>query len=282
MEEAEMCEDSGNVHWLGGPGSLQPATVGAEMAAISSLHGEFVVPAGFCLPMTFCPRWDDTAGLEAVLRAAVSRFPRGDAGSAPSLRVRASVGLDQRAPRMRLPRAPSFHNVGEDALVEAVMESAAPFLSARRRGQVEPGCVPSRVVVVVQRFERPRAWISASFDPEAAGRVVVLRAGWGLREDDDVADLLVIDGATRAVVGGQVADKRRMTIDAEGGGVRETEVQAELRETPCLDGRTAREIASRTLELVSVLPTPVRLELELTKGRLHLLGVPSLNAATES
>ncbi|MET8005474.1 PEP/pyruvate-binding domain-containing protein [Nonomuraea glycinis] len=274
-----MCEVGDNVYWLGGVGAQKSAVVGAEMAFISSLRGRFLVPAGFCFVMSPDLRWDDSVRLEVVLNRALADFPGRDTGSGLGLRVRASVEVRQHRPDVHLPRAPSFHNVGEGALVEAAMESAAPFLSPRRWGAAGSAGVPPRVVVAVQRFVPPQAWISASFDPDGIDQAVVLCAGWGLKEDDEVADVLVIDGATREVIGKHVADKRRMTVGAQGGGVREVEVQAELREVPCLDDRMAREIANRVIELVGEVRSPVRLELELTGGQLHLLGVPSLNAA---
>ncbi|MDH2427204.1 hypothetical protein [Sphaerisporangium sp. TRM90804] len=263
----------GAVHWLGGPRPLDPRVVGPEAAFLGALPPSFGVPSGFCLSVAPVAGWAGSDRPLALVRRALAAWPAPAPGPLDGFRVRALAVAPHREGGPRPPRALSFHNVDRDAVAEAVIECAGPFL----RWRAGPGGPSVPVAVLVQSFRAPEVWMVASADCRpGADTPVTMRAAWGLRErDDTAADLFVVERDGPRTAHAEAGVKSRMTVPT-AGGVHEVEVPARLREVPCLQDWQVRRAAGVVLAVGRRLRGAVRVELEWNGDDLRVVGVPSL------
>jgi rifampicin phosphotransferase len=264
---------SEGIYWLGDPASRDPAIVGEAVACLSQLAGRDYVPPAFCLtapPHEVTPDGSLGAGAAAIARmyqrlASVSGQPD------PPALVRSALVGDE--PPSWAPMPWTFFNVaGLEALLEAVTECVAPYVSERARAYRAARSHAAgdvMLAVLVQRFIAADVCSSVA----AGGGAVTIRSRWGLCEElaggDGWDTIALLDGGL-TVAGQAVADKRRMAVPGDGG-VLEVDVPAAKRTVPCLDEAQARRLAQLVMAVERRAGCPVEAEVAWRDGRMYLL-----------
>jgi pyruvate phosphate dikinase-like enzyme len=266
------------VHWLGSADTDQ-ATVGEEIACLSRLSRDHVVPPAFCLTAPVLEVLAD-GSLESD-GAVISEAYR------TLLASETDTGVDLRSCLVR-PDLPvvtwvsqpwSFRNVvGAEGVIAGVTECLAPYASARARAYRQrygADHAPPTLAILVARFVEPNiSTLVWSYRSLSGTHAVLVTANWGIAEslaDPAVSpDRYLVRRSDLALLASHVGDKRVMVVP-EAGGVTAVPVPHRLRDRRCLEGFQVSAMAGISLDVERFMGGPVQVEMAQQDGVIHVL-----------
>jgi pyruvate,water dikinase len=264
-------------YWLGDPATRDAAIVSEPVACLGRLSDlADYLPVAFCLtapPVEAQPDGSLGAG-EAVIAEMYAQLATVAGQPDPAVVVRSAlVGSSRPAPSW-IPAPWTFVNVaGAEALCEAVTECVAPYVSDRARAyRAARSSCPAEVMlaVVIQRFIA--ADVCSNVVIGADSEDVMIRSRWGLGDLTGAGgwDTTVLRRSDLAVLQRTTADKRRMTVAADGGVI-QVDVPPAKQQAACLADVQARQLAELAAGIQQRVGGPVEAEVALQEGRMYLL-----------
>ena len=236
--------------------STDPASLEAASIRIHDLFAEARIPADIAV----------------AIRSAYAELPNPQSlipDTHPPVAVRSSATAEDLPEASFAGQQETFLNVnGADAVLEATVKCWASLwtvraIAYRARQGIPPESVTLAVVVQLL-VPAVAAGILFTADPVTGRRdQVVISAAWGLGEAIVgglvTPDSLTVDKATGRVLERQTADKRVMTVRADGG-THEQPVPEHLRRAPVLDDAAAAELAQLAVQIENLYGMPMDIE----------------------
>src|ERR671937_2653324 len=228
--------------WLGEPACHERARVGGKAATLSRLAAAYRVPPGFCVTTAayalaqsgdLTREEEDThppalpVALYDALATAYRRLADRAGSETPAVAVRSSA-LDEDGGMASYAgqHETSLNIRGVEAVADAVVRcwrsAWSPRARAYRCAQGRAGDDVQVAVLVQQLIVADSSAVLFSAHPVTGSRdEIAINASWGLGESivggTVTPDTYVVRKADLTVVARQVAEKRRMTVPANGG-----------------------------------------------------------------